>query len=218
MTHDTGRRLRKDAEANRQRLLAAASELFAERGLEVTLNDIARHAGVGVGTAYRRFANKEEVIDALFQQRLDEVITLAGHALEDPDPWHGLVTFLEQSLRMQREDRGLKDLVSRPDLGRHRMNESRDRIAPLIEEMVARARDQGTLRPDFEGTDAIFIQVALAAVMDSTRSAAPDLYRRYLAIFLDGLRADRGPLTGLPAGALSADQTHAVMAPHSAQP
>ena len=59
--------LRKDAALNRERLLAAASELFAERGLNVTLNDIAHHAGVGVGTAYRRFANKEEVIDALFE-------------------------------------------------------------------------------------------------------------------------------------------------------
>ena len=65
-----GRALRKDAAPNRERLLAAAGELFAEHGLAVTLNDIAHHAGVGVGTAYRRFANKEEVIDALFEQRL----------------------------------------------------------------------------------------------------------------------------------------------------
>ena len=69
----SSRTLRKDAAENRERLLAAASELFAERGLDVTLNDIAHRAGVGVGTAYRRFTNKEEVIDALFEQRLQQV-------------------------------------------------------------------------------------------------------------------------------------------------
>ncbi|MDQ1672553.1 MAG: hypothetical protein QOC98_1115, partial [Frankiaceae bacterium] len=73
--------LRRDAARNRERLLTAASELFAERGLNVTLNDIAHRAGVGVGTAYRRFANKEEVIDALFEQRLQDVIAVAHEAL-----------------------------------------------------------------------------------------------------------------------------------------
>src|SRR3954468_23752179 len=92
--------LRADAALNRQRLLDAASELFAERGLSVTLNDIAHHAGVGVGTAYRRFANKEAVIDALFEQRLGDVAALADDALRDEDAWHGLVSFLERSLDM----------------------------------------------------------------------------------------------------------------------
>src|ERR671921_2436651 len=100
MAAPRNRSLRRDAAENRERLLGAASELFAERGLNVTLNDIAHHAGVGVGTAYRRFANKEEVIDALFEQRLQEVADVAQEALEDPDAWQGLVSFLERSLRM----------------------------------------------------------------------------------------------------------------------
>jgi AcrR family transcriptional regulator len=207
------RPLRKDAEINRQRLLTAASELFAERGLDVTLNDIAHHAGVGVGTAYRRFANKDDVIDALFVQRLDEVAALAADAMEDPDAWRGLTTFLERSLRMQLEDRGLTELLNNPQVRQHRVNEVRDRIAPLVNAIVDRAKAQGVLRPDAEGTDAIFIQVALAAVMDSTRDVEPTLYRRYLTIFLDGMRADRGPLTALPVAALSTEQTHAIMAP-----
>src|SRR4051794_3166661 len=101
MAEVTARPLRKDAALNRDRLLAAASELFAERGLDVTLNDIAHRAGVGVGTAYRRFANKEEVIEALFEERLQQVADLAHQALDDLDPWHGLVTFLSESLHMQ---------------------------------------------------------------------------------------------------------------------
>src|SRR4029450_851776 len=105
--HPTDRPLRRDAEINRQRLLTSASELFAQRGLDVTLNDIAHHAGVGVGTAYRRFANKGEVMAALFAARLNEVAALAAEAVDDPDAWRGLTTLLERSLRMQLEDRGL---------------------------------------------------------------------------------------------------------------
>src|SRR5919107_2372531 len=106
------RALRKDAALNRERLLAAAAELFAEHGLAVTLNDIAHHAGVGVGTAYRRFANKEEVIDALFEQRLQAVAEVAQEALADPDAWNGLVSFLQRSLKMQFGDRGLTEIMN----------------------------------------------------------------------------------------------------------
>src|ERR1700710_870300 len=109
MTSET-RPLRKDAERNRERLLAAARELFASRGLEVTLNDIAHHAGVGVGTAYRRFANKEEVIDALFEEGLQDMAAAAQDALVDDDAWRGLVTFLERSMHMQFGDRGLNEI------------------------------------------------------------------------------------------------------------
>ncbi|OJF10360.1 TetR/AcrR family transcriptional regulator [Couchioplanes caeruleus] len=211
MKDATDRPLRRDAEVNRQRLLAAAQELFARRGLDVTLNDIAHHAGVGVGTAYRRFANKEEVIDALFEQRLDQVGVLADESLRDPDAWRGLTTFLEGSLRMQAEDRGLQEVLNNPQLGQHRITQARERVAPLVIAIVERAKDQGALRPDVEGTDAIFIQLALTALMDRTRDTAPALYRRYLTIFLDGLRADRGPLSALPVEALSTEQTHAIM-------
>ena len=213
MTRVTSRSLRKDAELNRQRLLAAAADLFAEHGLHVTLNDIAHRAGVGVGTAYRRFANKEQVIDALFEQRLDEVAGLADEALADPDAWRGFTTFLERSLQMQMENRGLTETLNNPQLGQHRVNESRDRIAPLVGAIVNRAKEQGALRSDFDSTDAIFIQVALAAVMAGTRGISPTLYRRYLTMFFDGIRAHRASLSELPVQALSVDQTHLVMAP-----
>src|SRR3954470_5976153 len=95
------RTLRRDAAVNRERLLAAAGELFAERGLNVTLNDIARHAGVGVGTAYRRFPNKDAVVAALFEQRMQAVADVAAEALDDPDAWNGLLTFLERALHMR---------------------------------------------------------------------------------------------------------------------
>jgi AcrR family transcriptional regulator len=206
--------LRKDAADNRDRLLAAARELFAERGLAVTLNDIAHHAGVGVGTAYRRFANKEAVIDALFEQRLQAVATLAQQALDMPDAWTGLVTFFEGSLDMQFGDRGLTQIMNNPALGDARIAQARDRIAPLIEALVDRAKEQGTVREDFDQSDVVFLQLALSAIMDSSRTVAPGLYRRYLSIFLDGIRADRQQLTPLPAAALSPHQTHRAMTRH----
>src|SRR3954466_7271871 len=202
--------LRRDAARNRERLLTAASELFAERGLNVTLNDIAHRAGVGVGTAYRRFANKDEVIDALFEQRLQDVIAVAQEALEAPDAWAGLVSFLERSLHMQFGDRGLTEIMNSPQLGRERVNQSRDRIAPLMTQLVDRAKEQGGVRPDFDQSDLFFMQMALAAIIDRTRDLAPDLYPRYLTMWLDGIRSPRSDFTPLPTTALNADQTHAV--------
>jgi AcrR family transcriptional regulator len=211
MTTGATRSLRKDAALNRQRLLASASELFAERGLDVTLNDIAHHAGVGVGTAYRRFSNKEEVIDALFEDRLQEITTLANEALTKEDAWMALVSFLEASLELQFGDRGLTQIMNNPALGHERVKEARDRAAPLLTEIVNRAKRQGSLREDFDQSDMIFMQMALTAVMDSTRELAPQLYRRYLTLLLDGIRADQRPLTPMTVAALSADETHAVM-------
>jgi AcrR family transcriptional regulator len=211
VTGPDGRPLRKDAEANRSRLLRAAAELFAERGLQVTLNDIARRAGVGVGTAYRRFANKEEVIDALFEQRLEQVAAIGEHALAEPDPWRGLATYLEQILQLQLKDRGLTGIINHPSLGQHRLTEAGERIGPVLNRLVDRARQQGSLREDLAGTDIVFLQLALDAIMNATRDVTPQLYRRYLAIFLDGIRAEAaGPL---PFPAPTEEQTQQVLSP-----
>jgi AcrR family transcriptional regulator len=203
--------LRKDAALNRERLLAAASELFAEQGLNVTLNDIAHRAGVGVGTAYRRFANKDEVIEALFERRLEEVVIVAREALDDPDAWNGLVTFLERTLLMQFGDRGLTQMMNNPQIGRDRVNQTRDRISPLMTQLVERAKKQGAVRPDLDQTDLFFLQLSLSAISETTREVTPDLYRRYLTMWLDAIRTDRGPFTRLPVKALTANQTHQAM-------
>src|ERR1700694_204012 len=101
----TERPLRKDAERNRQRIIEAATELFAERGLGVTLNDVAHYAGVGVGTVYRRYPDKADLIEEVFEHRLGELAGLAEAARDDPDPWKGLTNFLERSLELQARDR-----------------------------------------------------------------------------------------------------------------
>ena len=205
------RPLRRDASVNRERLLDAARELFADKGLGVTLNDIARHAGVGVGTAYRRFANKEEIIDVLFEERLQAVEAVAREALDEPDPWTALTGYLRRTLAMQFGDRGLHQIIDDPTLGADRINDVRVRIAPLIVELVRRAKAAGVVRDDFEPTDVTFMQSAMAPIMDSTRDVAPGVYERYLTYFLDGIRSDDRQFTPLPAPALSSELTHEAM-------
>jgi AcrR family transcriptional regulator len=207
----TSRALRKDAELNRGHLLETARKLFAERGLGVGLNEIAHHAGVGVGTAYRHFPDKEQLIDVLFEQRLNEIVTLATQALDDPDPWHGLATLLDQWLQLHLHDRSLTQIFTNPELGQPRLDEARDRIAPLLNALADRAREQGKTRSDFHGTDVFFIQLTLTGLVDRSRALAPNLYRRYLAMLLEGARADPDPTTDLPVPPLGVEQTHAVM-------
>lgn len=207
------RDLRRDAAQNRERLLAAARELFAQQGFEVTLDDIARQAGVGVGTAYRRFANKDELLNAIFAEQTIELAAAADAALDDADPWHGLVTYLEQSLALQLRDRALAQIVSGDRVNVEQHDWNREVMAPKNRAIVTRAREAGMLRDDFEGTDLTFIQVGLNAIMARSRDAHPDLYRRYLHLLLDGLRASPDTPSPLPVPALTSDQTHAVMGP-----
>ena len=181
------RPLRRDAELNRRRLIAAAHEVFRERGLGATLDDVARHAGVGVGTAYRRFANKDELVDALFDDMADQVESITLDGLADPDPWHGLVTSLERVCELQAFDRGLREVMLGPGQAARRQDAMRSRLAPSVDRLVARAQRHGVLRTDLIPVDLPIIQLMVAAVTE--RTGHPQLWRRYLHLLLDGLRA-----------------------------
>ena len=207
----TARPLRKDAERNRQRILEAARELFTEQGLGVTLNDIAHFAGCGVGTVYRRFPDKEQLIDALFEERVGELVACAEAALSNPDPWEGFVGFLEYGLRLQAQDRGLKEVLLSTDEGRARVARVRERLVPLAGRLVERAQAAGALRPDFSQQDMPVIQLMIGAVIDGARDIEPDLWRRYLAIVLRGLRAEPTRPEPLSHGPLAEQQLDEVM-------
>ncbi|MFF6987507.1 TetR family transcriptional regulator [Streptomyces sp. NPDC010273] len=178
--------LRRDAELNRRRLLAAARAVFRDRGLAATLDDVARHAGLGVGTAYRHFANKEELVDAVFDAMIDQVEASAREAATDPDPWHGLASSLEKVCELQAHDRGLREVMLGTGKAAQRHAVVDRRIKPLVDPLITRAKEQGALRPDMEHLDLPMIQLMVAAVTDQT--GEPDLWRRYLRLLLDGLR------------------------------
>lgn len=191
------RPLRADAERNRRLLLDAARELFAERGLRVTLDDVARHAGLGVGTAYRRFGSREQLIDALFQERVGEIVSVARDAVDAPDAWDGLVSFLERAIELQASDRGLKEVLLGTSRGRAHILAIRAQMQPLVTQLVGRAQRAGALRADFAPQDLPLLQMMLGAVVDASRTVQPELWRRYLALVLDGMRADGCPPTEL---------------------
>jgi AcrR family transcriptional regulator len=204
--------LRADAERNRRRLLDAAREVFATQGLDVTLDEIARVAGVGTGTAYRRFPNKDALIEELMVERLGELVVLAEESLAEPDPWTGLTSYLERALALQCTDRGLKDILFSSGRGREALLKARQKLAPVVAKLVKRAVDAGAVRSDMATSDVPLINLMLATVIDVGRGIEPELYQRYLGIVLDGLRPQRDAPTPLPAEALGIPELQQALA------
>ncbi|GAA2822195.1 TetR/AcrR family transcriptional regulator [Crossiella cryophila] len=208
--------MRRDARANLERLLTAAAEVFAEQGLDATLADAAKRAEVGVGTVYRRFANKDDLIHEVYAPRLREVEQLAEQAAAAPDAWQGFADFFESSIRQLAADRGLRELT----LGGHTQalgwarGTPPDRLAALIDStqqamgghldtMVRRAQEAGALRADFVATDMMLLSVAVQATIALGGAEHPELSRRALGFILDGLRPERDGPTALPAPPLT---------------
>src|SRR3712207_6018699 len=133
-------------------------------------------------------------------------------AAEAEDPWEGIVAFLEGWLALQAEDRGLKQALFSTAHGQVRVRQVREQLVPLIAGLVARAREQGSLRPDFESPDVVLIGVMVGAVVDYAQDVDPELWRRYLALLLDGMRARRDAPAPLPVDALTSEQVDAAMA------
>jgi AcrR family transcriptional regulator len=208
---DSDKPLRRDAERNRQRILDAARELFAEEGLGVTLNDVAHRAGVGVGTVYRRFPDKAQLIEELFEERLEGVVAMASRALDDPDAWRGLKTFLRGVLQLQADDRGVKDLITASPEGLDRITRVRSRLLPIGLELVGRAQEAGQVRQDVSAADLPVIQLMLSTLIDASREVSPDLWRRYLGIITRGLSAHPDQEGELEAAPLAPDQVDHVM-------
>jgi len=205
-------RLRRDAERNRQRILGAAADAFAAGGLGVTMDEIARRAGVGVGTVYRRFPDKAILIDALFEQRVGELVELAEDALAHEDAWAGLARFFEGFLAVQAADRGLKEVLLSTAHGQERVRQARARIGPAVRALVERAQAQGALRPDVAGSDIALVHFMVGAIVDYTHEVEPEAWRRLLAIVLDGLRTRREAPSPLPTGPLDDEQLDRAMA------
>jgi len=191
------RPLRKDAARNHELLIDAARVVFAERGLDATLDDVAHHAGLGVGTAYRHFANKYELLSALMEQLIEQFVASAEGALAIEDPWEGLVAFMEEALSGQVNDRGLRQVL----MGVHdeaKFDQIHDRLGALLDQLLERAKRSGAVRADVESTDIGLLIAMLCTVADVAGNAAPELWRRYLALSLEGLKPGGVRLPGKP--------------------
>jgi AcrR family transcriptional regulator len=202
------RPLRRDAQRNRERIVAAAAAAFAAEGIDVTVEEIARHAGVGMGTLYRRFPTKEDLIDAVLEETFEQFVEAAEQALDVDDAWAGFCGFLERAFVLHVENRCLKDLVASRAHGRERVEAIRARVRPLMRTLVERVQQQGALRPDFTPEDMPLIFWTGARVVEATAEIAPEFWRRHLALLLDGLRAEAA--TPLPQPALTQAQLDRV--------
>ncbi|WP_372497059.1 TetR/AcrR family transcriptional regulator [Pseudonocardia humida] len=190
------RPLRRDAERNRRRILDAARALVAERGLDVSHDDVARAADVGVGTVYRRFPDKQDLFDELLAERVDDLVAMAERARGSADPWDGLRAFVIGNLERQADDPGLRELMSHAR-GSELARRGRRRMADAIGELVDRAHASGQLRADVDVGDIAVAEIMVAAIVDRAGGVEPRLWRRALAVVLDGLHEHgQTPLPG----------------------
>jgi AcrR family transcriptional regulator len=181
-------RLRADAERNRAALLTAAQEIFGEQGLDASLDEIARRAGVGNATLYRRFPCRRDLIAEVFAGRMTEYVHLATLALEEPDPWVAFVGYLTRIFEMQATDRGLSELLVSMNFDDDvRLADLRRTVQRGASDVIKRAQDAGALRSDFTRQDIILLLAANAGVLQ--RLPGGDAWRRQLGLVLDGLAA-----------------------------
>jgi AcrR family transcriptional regulator len=206
----TDRPLRKDAERNRQRVIDAARDLFATRGLEATLNEVAHHAGVGVGTVYRRFPTKQELFEAIFEDGIDELTALAETALRHPDSWQGFVWYVERMCELTAANRGMREIAFSSAYGGSRVDAARIRLVPRLSELVERAQKDGYLRSETSHSDMPIIGLLTGTVSEFAGQVDTELWRRYVAILLEGMRyrSDQPPLT---VNALDEDELETAM-------
>jgi AcrR family transcriptional regulator len=198
--------LRRDAARNRELILETAAEVFAEHGIDAGYDEIARRAGVGVGTVYRRFPERAELVRALFEARIAEVVTIGEKAATRPDAWEGLTWFLQKIIELQVADRGLKEVMVQTMTEADHLTAGRD-VLPILDGLVGRAKAEGALRPDVEATDLGILLIFMSSMASPSQ---PDLWRRYFTLLLDGLRL--GPTTSpLPLTAPPDEARHELM-------
>jgi AcrR family transcriptional regulator len=202
------RPLRRDAERNRDRIVEAARVAFAADGIDVSVEVIARRAGVGMGTLYRRFPTKGDLVDAVLEDAFAEICQAAQSGLEEEDAWIGFTGFLERVFDLHRRNRCLKDVIASHRHGRRRLEAARAELRPLVAELVARAQAQGALRADVTPEDVPLLFWSGGHVAEMTSEVVPELWRRYLALMLDGLRASAA--TPLPHPPLTRTQLQRV--------
>ena len=202
------RGLRADATRNRVAILAAARQVFAEQGLRAPLEEIARRAGVGIATLYRRFPTRERLVAAALIEKLTQYERAASQALAEPDPWDGFAGLVRRICELQANDRGLSDLLSMTLPASEEVEQLRAEAHSHVAELVSRAKAAGRLRPDFAAEDLLLVLIANAAVAHVTGPEAPDAWRRFVALILDAFQYTGG--ASLPPAPSAGQMTQAM--------
>jgi AcrR family transcriptional regulator len=181
--------LRADAERNRARVVEAARAAFAEQGLDVSMNEIARRAGVGVATLFRRFPSRDELVGAVFADKMAGYAVAVEDALADPDAWRGFCGYIERVCAMQADDRGFAGVLTMTFPSAPALEAERNRSAHALTELLDRAKATGRLRADFAHQDVPLVLMANAGVVSATRDAAPGASARLVGYLLQSFAA-----------------------------
>ncbi|HEY7073836.1 MAG TPA: helix-turn-helix domain-containing protein [Solirubrobacteraceae bacterium] len=186
---------RADARRNRERVVAAARAVFAEHGRDAQMDDVARRAGVGVGTVYRHFPTKRALLIALVLDAFDRVAAEARRALEDPDPWEGLTHLLWYSAENLAADRALSEAMAGDFEFPGAESAAQVSLRESVAQLMRRAQAAGQLRPDaiVDDIPMLMCGVGMGRIKEHR---SPEAWRRHLSIVIDGLRASSasGPL------------------------
>jgi AcrR family transcriptional regulator len=194
-----GRAERSDSIRNRDKIVAAARELFAADGLNAPLDTIATAAGVGPGTLYRHFPSRPRLWEAVLEEPLLAQLELVEQAVANPDRWAGVEAYILATCALEAERGGYLNLMTTRYDDAPRLSAIRGRIQARIEELFTAARDEGAIRPDFTVEDLIFITLSNSRVAEVTRTIAPRAWRRNAELFLDSIRPERArPLSQPP--------------------
>ena len=209
MTDVSPRALRSDAERNRRLVLEAATQAFAHEGLDVGMAEIARRAGVGNATVFRRFPSKDALIEAIVDEKIAELLAAAGRAAEIEDPWDSLVDMLEKTAALQARDHGFfqateEFMLRHPDLlRRHRP------VFEAVDRLVVRAQAAGVVRDDVTTLDLLGLVKGSVVCLPPSRDLRDDGWRRYLSIVLDALRPEAA--TPLPVPPVTYEEIEAAL-------
>ncbi|MEU6480429.1 helix-turn-helix domain-containing protein [Streptomyces sp. NPDC047017] len=196
---------RSDARRNRDMLIAAARKIYAERGVDAPLDDIARRAGVGNATLYRHFSDRTELIETVFHDALVPILDMARDIRDHPDAWAGLTSYLDRIFTLLAADRGAGDLLTTAVEGVPTLDALREENRHTLQTLLSRGQEQHTVRDDLTIEDLLF----LLAAIGRAASAAPANWRRHLALLLDGLHP--AAARPLPAQALRPEQFDAAL-------
>ncbi|GAA5156651.1 TetR/AcrR family transcriptional regulator [Amycolatopsis dongchuanensis] len=180
---------RRDAHRNRQRLLECARRAFAERGAEAPLDGIARDAGLVVGTLYRHFPTRLDLLCAVLEPKLRDVLDEVEAAAALEDPWAAFSGLLEVLCEAQAGDRAFGDFLARRFSGDDRIEAAHDEICVLAQRVLGRAQEAGVVRRDVTGADLFLVLWAGGHLAEATRHVAPSMWRRHVYVAMDGFRA-----------------------------
>jgi AcrR family transcriptional regulator len=204
-TKTTPRPRRADAERNRARILAAARELFAQRGLDASMPELAERAGVGVGTLYRAFPDKDHLLGAIFAERMRWYATQIELAEQASDPWDAFTEVVWKGAALHIKDRAFHEFA--PDaLDLDEIREARNRTLDALQRLIERAQAAGDMRPDVVAED---VPMLLKGVGLARQAGSGAAWERHLAVVIDGLRAEGAH--PLPTKPISRAQLDALM-------